>query len=365
MVSSAFGAVYPTFQRDAAVNGIGGATSLYGYNSSAVLYNPALLNRSKLRIDIINIGFEFDNKILKAVDFVSKNSDRFANFDSLSPDPIENRRLQGEFLKEIEPYDDQWFDLGLHPQIGLTFKHFGLVFLSSTQPAVKIDRGIFNPAVIVKGRSDMGFYAGYGNEMNRYLFGKERTIEYGIGVHYLLRRELTQKRVSATDISNSNDIAKQVTDDLKETKRGFGIDVGSVFQVSERWEGAAVVRNLVGSFDGKFTKPIVVLGAKYDLKSKLIPEAKPISRWIGICEFEDFFRSEGTSFFYKTHFGSEATLYNRLLLRVGINRGYPGFGTGLDFFILKLNYSYYGEELGRAPGQIPSYRHQIQVNIGW
>lgn len=363
--SISFGGVFPRYHTDAAVNAIGGASSLYGYNSSAVIYNPALLNRSKFRLDIVNLGFVLDNKFVDAVKFVSDNSDKFQSFDSLSSDPVENRRLQQEFLKSIEPYDDQWFDLGLVPQIGFTFKHFGLVITNSTQPSVKIDRGIFNPAVVVKGYSDLGVYAGYGSSMTRNLFGKTRTFEYGVGVHFLNRRQLSQKRVSAADISNTNDIANEVTEDLKEKKSGFGIDVGTIWPLTDNWEGAVVIHDLFGTFDGKMTKPVVVLGSKYNLKQRFLADVSPISRWIGVFEFEDFFSSNGTTLFYKTHLGTEATLYNRLLMRFGINRGYPGYGVGLDLFLLKLNYSFYGEELGRAPGQIPSYRHQLQLNIGW
>ncbi|MCX7835843.1 MAG: hypothetical protein N2450_07220 [bacterium] len=363
--SVSYSAVFPRYYRDAVVNSLGGTGSLYSYSTNSMVYNPALLNRAKFHFDLVNLGLELDNKFLKVVQFVNDNSDKFMNFDSLSSDPVENQRLQQEFFKDIEPYDDIWFDLGVSPQFCLTFKHFGLVITSSTQPSIKIDRGIFNPAVVVKGQSDLVVNVGYGNSMTQSFFGKSRTFEYGIGVHYLNRRQLTQKRVSAADISSGNDIANEVSEDLKDTKTGFGIDVGTISQLTENWEGALVIHNLISSYDGKVTKPTVVLGGNYNLKKRFISNSKLVSRWDGFVEFRDFFNSEGTALFYKTHFGTEASFYERLNFRMGLNRGYLGFGVGIDVFVLKLNYAYYGEELGRSPGQLPSYRHQLQASVGW
>ena len=187
-IAPAFGASGPRFRKGAAELGIGGATSLYGYNASAVIYNPALLNRAKFRLDLINAGFVFDNQFVKMVNFVEDNQEKFANFDSLSADPIENRRLQGEFLKDIEQFDDQWLGIGVSPLIGVMWKHFGLAITGQLAPEMKLDRGIFNPAVGLRGVSDAAVYVGYGSQHDFSIAGKNRTIEYGATLKYLNRR---------------------------------------------------------------------------------------------------------------------------------------------------------------------------------
>ena len=364
-VSNVFATTLPEYRRGAAELGIGGTTSLYGYNSSATMYNPALLNRAKFRLDLFSIGIGYDQQIANLVKYIKDHNKEFNNFDSLSSNPDTNRMLQQQFLNSMEKYDDMWFKLGIAPQIGFTIKHFGFVMSDQTYPEVKLDRGIFNPMAAVRGYTDLAFYGGYGDEYTLPLFGKDRTIEYGVTAKILTRREVPLKRISATKLQSNTDLLDQVKNDFNKKKTGFGIDIGLAHNMSDRWELGAVMHDAIGTFDGHYVTPNLVFGTKYSLKELLLPDDEIVKRWIVTGEIQDWFNGGGTSFFYKWHMGTEIDILNRFALRGGFNQGYPTAGVGLDLWILKLDYAYYGEELGLAPGQLPSYKQFAQISVGW
>jgi hypothetical protein len=53
-----------------------------------------------------------------------------------------------------------------------------------------------------------------------------------------------------------------------------------------------------------------------------------------------------------------------LALRTGLNQGYSSFGAGIQLPFARVDYAYYGSELGRLPGQSPSFHHRVQLSIG-
>ncbi len=365
------GTSLPNYRKGAAEMGMGGATSLYGYNTSAVIYNPALLNRAKFGIDLVNLGFIADNQFTEMAKFVKDHQEEFGHFDSLSsnPDPtqrkLETQQKQAEFLNSMEKFDDQWLKLGIAPQIGVTWSHFGIVFANQTFPQAKLNRGIFNPMVALQGVSQSVLYVGYGSEKTFYLFDKDRTIEYGISGKYLNQRDVPIKWLSGTKVNSDKEMVNQVKDDFSNAKTGISFDIGGIHKLNDRVELAAVMHDAIGIFDGKYLTPNIVIGSKYDVRQQLIPEDKIVSRWVAVGEISDLLNGHGTSFFYKWHMGTEATLLKRFAFRGGFNQGYPTYGFGLDLFVLKLDYTYFGEELGTQPGQLPSYKHFAQISIGW
>lgn len=62
--------------------------------------------------------------------------------------------------------------------------------------------------------------------------------------------------------------------------------------------------------------------------------------------------------------GAEATVATRLALRAGVGQGYPAGGFGLILPGMRLDYSVFGVEEGRLPGQLRRYTHLIQLRVG-
>lgn len=62
--------------------------------------------------------------------------------------------------------------------------------------------------------------------------------------------------------------------------------------------------------------------------------------------------------------GFQTALGKTLFLRTGLHEGYTSFGGGFQFAFARIDYAYYGSELGRLPGQSPAWHHHIQVSLG-
>jgi hypothetical protein len=67
----------------------------------------------------------------------------------------------------------------------------------------------------------------------------------------------------------------------------------------------------------------------------------------------------------KVSMGSEARFAGLLMIRAGIHQGYPAAGIGVRFKVVKLEYAFTGEALGRHPGQLDSWNHYVSVGLGW
>ena len=64
--------------------------------------------------------------------------------------------------------------------------------------------------------------------------------------------------------------------------------------------------------------------------------------------------------------GAELGLLGRhIVLRGGLNQGYPSAGAELDVWVLKFGYVYYSEEMGPYAGQDKDSRHLAQLSLGW
>lgn len=66
----------------------------------------------------------------------------------------------------------------------------------------------------------------------------------------------------------------------------------------------------------------------------------------------------------RVRIGAQVQMTRHLALRLGLNQGYPTAGFGLETRYFALHYAFYGQEEGRLPGQLPSFRHTVQVALG-
>ncbi len=64
------------------------------------------------------------------------------------------------------------------------------------------------------------------------------------------------------------------------------------------------------------------------------------------------------------HLGAQVRLVRMLAVRAGLSQGYPTAGAGLHLGPVRLDYSYYGQEEGRLPGQNASWHHQLRLAFG-
>jgi outer membrane protein OmpA-like peptidoglycan-associated protein len=69
------------------------------------------------------------------------------------------------------------------------------------------------------------------------------------------------------------------------------------------------------------------------------------------------------NFFKKTHFGAEAEFAKRLFVRGGFNQGYPSAGVDFRWPFLRVSYFFTGEERGRYPGQMGTFKHSLELDF--
>lgn len=344
---------------DVAQMGMGGITTTIYTNSHTLFYNPALLNRQGLEVDIINIGVGLDTDVLEVVDFVNDHQDDFENFEDLSTED------QEQFLLDSQSFDNKWVGVQAMPYMGFAASHFAFGAYGVSYFDVKIDQGVFVPALGMKGYMDYVIGAGVGLPVN--LMG--RTFEVGVTGRFIQRRSFQPIRINAQDVNDAEDIFDTALDSLENSTNGFGLDVGMVRSMKlgildqgVDLDYAVVVQDLIGSLGG-YVKPNVKFGAMAH-----VPYANSVllSRLDVGIEMTDFFNRQGINFFSKINIGVEAALLKGIfLLRGGAHQGYFTWGAGLSLFIIHFDYARFTRELGTKPGQFPETTHRAQVTIGF
>jgi hypothetical protein len=69
--------------------------------------------------------------------------------------------------------------------------------------------------------------------------------------------------------------------------------------------------------------------------------------------------------FKKICLGMEVRFGGFMLVRTGLHQGYPTAGAAVLLKVLKLEYAFSGEALGRHPGQLERWSHFFTVGLGW
>lgn len=338
--------------------GMGGLTTTVGTNAHTLFYNPALLNRQEFSLEIAPANVGFDNDVLEVLDFVKDHQDEFDNFEELDEDE------QEQFIRDSQVFDNKWVGVQITPYLGFAARNFGLGAYAVSYADVKIDQGVFIPAISLRGYMDIVIGAGIGRYVN--IMGK--SFEMGLTGRYIQRRSVPPIRVSATDADDADDILETAIDELEDVKSGFGIDVGMIRTLKLGLLGqgtgldyGVVVQDLVGVLDG-WVKPNVKVGAMVHLPfagSFLIP------RWDVGIEMTDFFNRQGVNLFQRINMGTELCLFSGYIkLRGGFHQGYPTAGAGIKLLILSLDYAYFTRELGTKPGLFGEGTHRAQLSLG-
>ena len=330
--SSAFagakrGVFYDTM-RNRAMGGVGIMSS---QGATAFISNPALLSRGKIHVSPISIQLLFNNNILDLKDFISDNSDSLASFGDLSPARVDS------IYTDLNSIDNRWMKIGLPFAGAISAVNVGVAYYGILDFEFKIDKGVYEPHVFMKGIFDNVISVGYGKRMDFIRPG----LKMGAALKFITRREAPDQKLGFSDLSSSGDLITELQDSLKSGNSGFGFDLGALYRLNEKLEVGLVFVDLVGNIDdgNDDISTNLKLGVKYELFRRLSAEANIV----------DFFNSDETAFFNKMHIGIEVNL-PILKLRGGFNQGYPTYGAGLNLGILKADFAVWTEEQGDFPG---------------
>ena len=346
----------PAFRPDMKALGMGGAFIAAGDNANALAYNPALLSRVGFDLVIPSLRFRLDSDFWDIANFVVDHKENFAVYDTIYSGRMDSSSIEelDEFLDAITPYENQWGKTRFAPMFSLSFKNFGLGIFNTTDIWIKADKGIYNPKVYGQAISDLVFLTGYSQQIRR-------NVTVGLTGKYISRRTSGLISISATDLDGTNEVLKPAYDQLKSDERGGGLDFGVLYTHRPHLDFGFVLHDAIGWMGSKGVRRNLKAGVAYQWGPLPLLPFKS-----GVCaaDLEDLLFTTGESFFNRLHFGA-ATSFLVFGLRAGFNQGYPSVGVGINLLIFKIDYAYYGEELGPFPGHDAEWFHTLQLAIGW
>jgi len=327
--------------------GMGNAKVAGGFGYNGFIDNPALLSRVKnVKFSVINLPITLNDNFVDIGNFINDNQEKFANFDTLST------ASKDKFYHDISKYDGKWAFMNASPMFDLAFSAFGQGFgvavYNVTDIGLKLDRGIYEPRVWGEGTSHTAVVLGYSKPLTALYPG----LTLGVNLKYLQRRTADLFQIKASDLGEPSDTIDPITEEVKNsTHNTVAMDVGGLLEVPAINAEVGAVINSIG--DGR--------GASVDLG---IAKRFYNDKLTLLADYMDFLDNNKENIFNKFHVGAQYQYYF-LALRAGLNSGYPTVGVGLDFNVVDLDFAYFTNELGNAPGMEDDKRYIMQLKLGW
>lgn len=336
--------------RSSAMGGVRYSTGIFDENFFA---NPArIVDNPHWRLDVVNVMVELNSGSISNVNKLTQAGDKI---DNLASTAGTNNHVR---IQTVIPafYTPRLFSEKNALAIGLihsTQADIGLRKNMSIEPNVFSDIG---PAVSFARR-----------------FLKDDRLAVGITGRYTYRIA-TKQTFSTTDYIKGNSF-KSVKDVAGQGNK-IDFDLGMRHNIAwspKKWklQSAFAINNLIGS-DYK-SGPELIKGAT-DIPVK-IPRtfnagmaaskdgAFGFSGATFAFEVQDVGNNANGSLFRLLHLGGELHVKKTLFLRAGLNQGYLGAGIGLDFPVLKIDVSTYGEEMSLNAGGMEDRRYALRFGI--
>jgi hypothetical protein len=324
---------------------MGNAFTAVSDDENALFYNPAgLAEISALSVGLVNPTLE-----------ASKSSIDLAN-DSEDIDTDDSSQVADLLRNYIGEH--QHVRAGLFPHVGFNVARFGVMigYLGQATLDAEVRNPVW-PEVDTSYIFDHGPIGGFGVPI------ASSTIRIGASVKYI-HRESLDEIYTATDIADDN-FEDQFEDDL-ENGSALALDLGVLYTIPFDWpvktHVGLTVQNLpemdFGDARDQPTQTNIGLALeKSFFKCKLL----------GALDYRDLTHAigEDDDFPKHLHMGLEFQLPKILSLRAGLNQGYATYGVTLDFWIVKLDFASYAEEVGAHAGQRDDRRYVGQLTIGW
>jgi len=341
----------PVYRKSIRAMGMGNAYTALASGTSALSYNPAGLSKSDFNLEILALQGAINQRFIDVTNFVTDNLESFQDFESLSDDEA------SQFLDDMAPFDDRYIGLRVGPQIALTMFNFGISVYGDLKPDLRLGKGIYVPRISTKGYMDAVASLGYGRSFE---VPGVKTLHAGVAAKYITRYEVSELRLQAQTVQNTDEFAETFLDTLPDPQNGMAFDIGFMFSPLTDLDVGVNIMDL-GSVGGESLPMHFNIGGAYFISQ--VAELPVINSAIVTADIRDFFNSDGVSLFHRLHFGAEIGI-PMVQVRTGLNQGYVTAGFGIDLFILTLDYAYFGQEMGDHLGWEPEFSHVLQLGIG-
>ena len=342
---------YPYLFKGTRSLGMGGTFTAVGKDPEALFYNPAGLYEMGFQLAVFNPLIEVDQNTLDLgkdlADAVNKNTDT-------------------ERINALTDIISKNMGKPLHLRFSL-FPHVAVknVVVGAIGQGI-IDSRLHNPlgsqgAVEVDGGYE------YGPVLGLSIGLPVTGLRLGVGAKYIFNTWIEEGFTIRQIATDGFDPMKD-----KIAKNDFSFDVGLLYDIPvlesiNPKAGASLLDITDLNFQDKNGK-----GRKIPMRGNLglsiNPSLLSFMDVILAMDYQDITHNykQDSSTWKRIHMGTElGFLRHHLLLRAGLNQGYPSAGVQFDLWILKLDYVYYSEEMGAYAGQDKDTRHMVQISLGW
>jgi len=345
--------------RRAAMGGAG--VALQGPDN-AVFMNPALLTAVyRTRVEVLGLQTVINQNAFQQYSFYRDHQDEFEGLDDMSD--ADRNQFYDDLLDVAR--DQTVFGFSGMAPVTVVWPGFSFGFFERALVDYDLQEGASAiPLLQADGIAEGEIVVGYGRDLAEF-FG--HAVGIGINAKYLYRAVSQETRTAP---------AVETLDDIR-VYRGWTVafDLGLLVRAGN-WSFGA------GAYD--FNWPRIRWKVNddpppgFNTPEEVIPGSIRIGAAVepgfGLGSMFHEFKfaldvespfSEEMGFFKKISLGGETRFANVMRLRAGLHQGYPTIGGALILRMLRLEYAFGGEALGRHPGQLESWNHVISLGTGW
>lgn len=366
---------------------MGGAFTAVADDNNVFGFNPAgMVMRTGGEFTLFDLAVGVAEDTLDIVDFVSDNEAALTNWENLSE--AEQTRLVGEIsnLSKLNPRLAGTLNLASYVSgptfLGLPF-HVGYGAFGNVDSSIRLDNGVLVPNISYQINNDIVIPVAVAKRFEAPWAIPGR-IGVGLTGKYIIRKQVKRERQSILELDDLE--SPPVADG-----NGIGADVGLLYQPTDRSTWGLMIQDFLGtnlSFDavaaenGYQALPSrdTVIRPRTNVGYAVVPKSilfllPTHDRWVFTADLKDILDSEdhilfedglrkplGEDFWTHLHAGTEFS-WGILRLRGGLNQGYLAFGGGINLFLFKLDYAYYGRELGTRAGDIRQANHLVSLSV--
>jgi hypothetical protein len=345
--------------------GMGGAAVAIPSEDNILFYNPALLRCMRYnRINLIDVNLRINNSVIDQYNFYRHHQDEINAIESLSDVQLTN--LYSTALAEARKLGLITVNGPLSAHVLTPYAGAG-VFTEGTVSYEIFEGAAGLPLVDARIRGDVQVMAAFAHTISAGPRGPAGDWHFGITGKYL-RRYISRKTKTLSGFSNNEDFHLY-------RASNFGIDAGAFYGLNRHWQfGAAIYDLLSTRFNwgtARATADNPVPPDKIDPSMRLGMAFRPgvrLNKWLYNIVFAFDLNQpfdQNLTFFKKIHFGSAANITPTLSVRGGFSQGYPTFSLGLWFYLIRLDYAFYGEEMGVYAGETVNWNHAVRFQLGF
>ena len=334
--------------------GMGNATVANLDDASAMLTNPAGLDLYQERSHLtINFGAYMSPGVPDLINFMDNHSRELTDEQGL-------KTLDNEFYNDLYDIDGLWSTVGMLPSVSFVGRALGLTcggyYYWNIPTRVMLESGVLVPKVFIGTQADQVLTGSVARRFNKNMsIGAsakviDRYIVDDMALGYAQTMEFIE-RFKEDKLS--------AIDPLLRHQSGAGVDLGGIGHFGAFRAGLSVL-DLFSYIGSEIVTPRLNVGVA--CKALRLMESPWVDDATLTFDIHDVWRH--ANFFTKLNMGAEMRFSN-MEIRLGINQGYFTAGTTLRWAFFRLDYLFYGEEMGLYHGDKPLLYHVTQIGMNF